>query len=445
MLAEIGMFQDGGERSSFAARRGLMLASLSSVARKRALTYGGVTFGCVSFQYSGTEMNITVSKENTPPPVGWWCIAGPVTVEAHNAPLAACEVIRIIKKAWPACRVTRVELTNDEEISAVAQREVLYTLELLQNEMFSLYLGKLHVEDAAVAPCLRALHSLCLDGCDGKIELWLNGLGAAAETVEISDCFSCTDTTFASMSSTAVRRLVLDNTNVSACSVEQLKFADALQTVSLMDCRKIDSLQARCFPELRALLLGRTPITSESLEGIEKCCHLRIVNLGGCQGIVDVNAFGALKELRELFLHETSVTNIGIAALEDCEGLEKLNLGGCVHVSDVNHLGNLANLVELHLWSTKVTNAGIVGLASCFSLVELVLDDCVRITDVWPLRSLQSMRWLSLIGTEVDARGVKELIHCQRLETLALGGTRIDQPPNLWRHETIVQFLENLA
>ncbi|KAG5468091.1 hypothetical protein LSCM1_02060 [Leishmania martiniquensis] len=445
MLTEIRAFWDVRERSSFVARRGLMLASLSPAERKVALEDDGLTIGCFSFRYTGSELCIAVSKESASPPLGWWRYSGRITVEGHNAPFGTCEVICEIKRSWPGSRVTRLELRNDEEFSAMAQGRVLDTLGALQDEALSLYLGKLHVENADPFPFFAALHSLRLDGCDGKMEAWLSALGAGVENVEITDCYAFSDTTFASMPSRALRRLVLDNTNVSAVSVKQLKCADSLHTLSLMDCRKIDVFQASDFPELRVLILSRTHITSDSLEGIERCRRLKSVNLGGCRGIVDVTPLGSLKELRELFLHETLVTNVGIAALEYCEGLEKLNLGGCVHVSDVNHLGRLGNLLELHLWSTKVTNAGIVGLSSCSSLVELVLDNCVRITDVRPLRLLQSMRWLSLIGTEVDAPGVKELIQCQSLETLALGGTRIHQPPNLWRHEAVVQFLENLT
>ncbi|CAG9581702.1 hypothetical protein LMJF_34_0020 [Leishmania major strain Friedlin] len=342
------------------------------------------------------------------------------------------------------CRVTRVELTSDDEVDDVVQREILDILCLLQNEVISLRLGKLHMKNAELAPRLPLMNSLSLDSCDGGIEKFISALSTAAEILEISDCFCLSDAMFESMPTTEVHRLVLDNTNVATSWLEHLKCTHSVQTLSLMDCCKIDALRVSAFPELRRLLLCRTPIASESLKGVEKCSHLRIVNLGGCQEIVDVNAFGALKQLRELFLHETSVTNAGIAALADCERLEKLNLGGCVHVSNVNHLGSLVNLLELHLWSTKVTNSGIEGLASCCSLMELVLDDCVRITDVLPLGCLQSIRWLSLIGTEVDARGVKGLIHCQKLETLALGGTRIAHPPKLWRHEAIVEYLENL-
>ncbi|CBZ30137.1 hypothetical protein, unknown function [Leishmania mexicana MHOM/GT/2001/U1103] len=422
-----------------------MLASLSAAARKVALMGEGLTIGSVSFRSSGTEMNVTIVSDGPPPPVGWWCYSGTVTVAAHNTPLGACGVISTLKNAWSVCRVTRVELTSDDEVDAVVQRQILDILGLLQNDVVSLCLGKLHMKNADLAPCLTSLNSLSLNGCDGEIEKWLSALSPAAEIIEISDCFSFSAATFQCMLTTAVRRLVLDNTNVAASCLEHLKCTHSVQTLSLMGCRKIDALQVSAFPELRRLLLCRTPIASESMEGIEKCRHLQIVNLGGCQEIVDVNVFGALKQLRELFLHETSVTNAGIAGLADCERLEKLNLGGCIHVSNINHLGRLVNLLELHLWSTKVTNSGIEGLASCCSLVELVLDDCVRITDVMPLGCLQSIRWISLIGTEVDARGVKGLIHCQKLETLALGGTRIAHPPKLWRHEAIVEYLENLT
>ncbi|KAG5493770.1 hypothetical protein JKF63_01602 [Porcisia hertigi] len=445
LLAEVRRFHEGGGRTSFLQRRDLMLASLSPAARKMALITEGLSIGSVCFRNIGTEMKIEIAAEVPPVPIGWWCYTGTATVEAHNAPLGACAIISAIKTLWPMCTVTRIALAHDDEVSALAQRKILKTLNSLQNEVLSLYLGKLHSENNDFDLSLTALHTLFLEGCDGGIEKWVRALSAVTERVEITDCFSFPDTAFATNSAVALRRLVLDNTNVSVSCLGQLKCADSLQTLSLMDCRKIDTLEIGAFPELRVLLLGRTPIASESLKGAQRCVHLRIVNLGGCQGISDVNVLGALKELRELFLHETCVTNSGIAALASCERLEKINLGGCIYISDVNHLGGLPNLLELHLWNTKVTNSGISGLGLCCSLVELVLDNCIRITDVSSLRHLHSIRWLSLIGTEVDGRGVRELLHCQKLETLALGGTRIDHPPKLWRHEAIVEYLESLA
>ncbi|GET92090.1 hypothetical protein, unknown function [Leishmania tarentolae] len=444
VLVEIRHFHESGERSSLWKRRQLMYACLSPAARALGLmTIEGLTIGAVLFRQEETEMNITIVKDESPPPVGWWRFSGDVTVASHNAPWCACGVISVIRNAWCACRVRRVELTSDDDVDDVVQGQVLRTLCLLENDVVSLHLGKVYIKDDQLTRFLRRLNVLSLDGCDGRIEKWMGCLSKTAEVVKISDCFCVSEATLACMPAATVRHLTLDNTNVTASHLNHLKWTDYLQTLSLMDCRKIHSLQIGAFPELRRLFLCRTPIENESLKGVESCSHLRIVNLGGCQEVNDVNVLGALKQLRELFLHGTGVTDGGIAAIASCEGLEKLNLGGCISISDVNHLGRLANLLELHLWSTRVTNAGIRGLASCCAMVELILDDCVRITDVSPLGCLQSLRWLSLIGTEVDAHGVKALIQSQKLETLALGGTRIAHPPKLWSHEAIVEYLEN--
>ncbi|KAK7196621.1 hypothetical protein NESM_000600800 [Novymonas esmeraldas] len=443
-LGDVCAFHDAEASRAPARRRALMLASLSPTARAQALMTVGLALGPFTFHCSRAGMSLQISGEAPPPPVGWWQYAESVSIAACNATVPACVAVRALKSEWGRCRVTEVELTEDDEVGAVAQEHALDTLRLLRDELHSLTLSNFHIRPTDSVPRLSALRSLSLECCSGAMEKWVTALSFAAERVDICDCFSISAATFADTPAAGLARLVLDNTNVNAPWVEGVSCAASLQTLSLIDCRKIDELDIDAFPKLQRLLLGRTLISNASLAGAEKCGDLRLVNLGGCQRVTDVSALQNLAHLRELFLHETAVTNAGIAALARCARLEKLNLGGCIHVSNVNHLGCLQHLLELHLWSTKVTNAGIHGLSTCCSLVELVLDDCIRVSDVTPLASMPSIRWLSLIGTRVNVAGVKELVHCRTLETLALSGTEIPHPPKLWRQEAVATYLRGL-
>lgn len=444
LLAEIGQFITGEVQTPNAARLSLMLAALSPAARRAALFSNGIQLGCFNFRRTGACLQVRITGEAAVPPVEWWPITGDVSVEAERAPQTARSFIQCSGSSWRRSTVTSLELTCDDEVLDDARRQVLQTLGGLQNTLTHLLLTRFTICADEVLPHFTRLRTLLLDGCGSCVNRWTGALGSMTERLEITDCHALTDDSLAKMPETRLHRLVLDGTNASSTCVEALPRAASLRTLSLIDCRNIDALSVGDFGELRLLLLGRTPLTSDLLKGIEKCRHLTLINLGGCRGITDLNVLGELKELRELFAHETSVTNTGILALANCDSLEKLNLGGCTRVSDVNHLGALQGLSELHLWSTKVTNAGIRQLSSCRSLTELVLDDCIKITDVTPLQHLQALRWLSLIGTSVNGNGVKELAYCAKLETLALGGTRIEQPPKLWRHDAIVQYLSSL-
>lgn len=430
-----------GRDSEASVQRSLMMAALSPVARREVLATSGMRLGKTDFFINHDGLFIRVAAEGPIPPVAWWNYEGAVSVSSNNSSVTACELIEYLKEAWVSAEICCVKMDNEDEIGEREQMCLLRTLHALSNDLVDLRLENFYLHDNDQLPFCRHLRSLVLKGFRGSLKKWSKILNSSAKQVEISDTVAFTEDSLAHIGGSMLYRLVLDNTNVTMPHLEQLKCARTLTTLSLVDCRRIDSFDAASFPKLRLLLLGRTPISSGRLTSVEECSHLRLINLGGCGAITDINVLGQLKELREVFVHETSVTNDGIAGLAECENLEKLNLGGCRFVSDVSHLGRLTALKELHLWSTRVTNAGVQGLCNCISLTELVLDDCIHITSVSPLALLPSLRWLSLIGTEVNTQGIRELIQCPNLETLALAGTRVENPPKLWQHQAIVEYL----
>lgn len=439
MFQEICSFFGDEELSN--RRKLRMISALSRTARHEMLLSHGLSFGPINIQYEANSLQIHAAAECAVPPLGWWNVEGAVAVSSNSAPNTACELIALLAKDWTRAKLTKVALKHEDEVEKDAQEVIVKTLTAAADDLTDLRLENFFLTTEDALPFFPNLRNIFLTGYSGPLEKWNAVLNGSAGRVEICDTVAFTNKSFAGLTDASWYRLILDNTNVDICNLELLKCGQTLNTLSLIDCRKIDSFNAELFPELRLLLLSRTPISDDWFTGIETCTHLHLINLGGCHDITDINALGQLKELREIFAHETGVTNDGIAGLSGCENLEKLNLGGCRNVSNVNHLGSLIGLKELHLWSTKTFNDGIQGLCHCTSLTELVLDDCSRITDVAALSHLPSLRWLSLIGTEVNEHGVKELIHCGSLETLALAGTRVDNPPKLWRHEAIIEYL----
>lgn len=431
-------FESSGEVS---LRRTHMLGALTPSTRRQVLISSGLQFGDIELQIFPGRLLINICSESTLPPIDWWNYSGDVWISSSSSPMTACKIVALVKQSWRCGRVPCLELKHEDEVEEDAQKAILQCLNDVCDDVFVLRLENYYLNFDDTLPTFSSLSNLCLTGFRGPLPKWARVLNDTTEQVEICDsrCFA-TDS-FAHLNSNKWNRLILDNTNVTASNLDHLHCAQKLKTLSLVDCRQIDSFDATAFPELLRLLMSRTPISSDSFTGIESCRHLQLINLGGCHDISDINALGRLKALREIFVHETGVTNEGIIGLAGCENLEKLNLGGCRYVSNVNQLGQLTALKELHLWSTKVSNTGIRDLCHCSSLTELVLDDCTRITDVATLGRLGSLRWLSLIGTEVTGHGIKELIHCCSLESLALAGTRIEKPPKLWRHETIVEYL----
>ncbi|KPA81975.1 hypothetical protein ABB37_03159 [Leptomonas pyrrhocoris] len=439
LLREINAFFENADQSS--TRRTQMVGALSPAARHEILITSGLQFGEIRVFIDPKGIAITVTAECSVPLIGWWNYEGDVTITSSGASITACELISVVKRSWSHSRICRVELKHQDEVEVKVQEKILHSLSILRHDLVDLRLENFYLSANDALPAFNQLRSIFLTGFSGPVQSWSEALNSSAERVEICDTTAFTTESFSYLEDNTLYRLILDNTNVAVSNLDQLKCARALETLSLIDCRKINSFDAASFPELRVLLLGRTPISSDTMTGIETCRHLKLINLGGCREITDINVLGKLKEIREIFVHETNVTNDGIVGLTGCENLEKLNLGGCRHISDVNHLGCLTALKELHLWSTKVSNQGIHGLCHCSSLTELVLDDCTRITDVTSLGWLPSLRWLSLLGTEVNSDGIKELIHCRNIETLALAGTRVDRPPKLWRHEAIMEYL----
>lgn len=418
-----------------------MLSAVSPAFRGSALADPGLKLAHTQISVDSAGLNLLIRSEHLVPPLEWWNYGGHVTIESSNAPLAACAFVEMIKSSWPRSTIRSVHLHHDDEVGEEAQKAILRTLHTACGDLVELHLENYYLYPEDKPPLLPSLRTLYLSGLSGPIQSWTPILNGSVERVEIHDTAAFTPESFAFLKSNWWQRLVLDNSNVSDFNLSHLQCASQLKTLSLVDCRQIDSFDGSAFPKLRLLLLSRTPISSDLLTGMETCTHLHLINLGGCRAVTDINFLGGLKSIREIFVHETSVTNEGIMGLAECENLEKLNLGGCRNISNVNHLGRLPALKELHLWSTRVSNAGLRGLCGCASLTELILDDCTRVSDVATLGSLSSLRWLSLIGTEVTSQGIKDLIHCRSLETLALAGTRVEHPPKLWRHDAVVEYL----
>ncbi len=163
-----------------------------------------------------------------------------------------------------------------------------------------------------------------------------------------------------------VRRLYLNQTQVTDAGLARLPGSEALETLSLTGTAVTDAGLAdlRRFPNLRHLYLSGLPVTDETLKEL-----------------------GQLKLLTTLHLANTKVTDAGTVHLRSLTNLTSLTLQGTsIGDESLAHLKELANLQSLLLSQTNVTDAGIESL-----------------------RTLPRLRILYVRGSQVTKEGIAEL------------------------------------
>lgn len=423
------------------SREYMVLGLLSPLTRYGILCIGEINLGGSVFKLSHGILEVFVAPKLPPPPIEWWKFSGLIHITSDASVETVYSFVAYLKQCWPACRIVKINLKLSELPDDVRDHNIAPLLCLLKEEIVTLEIDSLSLRSKEELPHLTLVEAIYLSNFEGSLGHILSALRGPLRVIEVSNCFSLEPSVLRNICSNNCETIILDNSNVTGSCIDDVKSVETLQTLSLIGCRKLDTLNVGRFTALMRLFLGCTLISTRTLCGLEACRNLVLLNLGGCKGIDDVNALRHLKKLKELFAHETSLTDAGILGLGHCSALEKLNLGGCGSISSVNVLGSLRNLSELHLWNTRVSDAGIQGLRTCVALTELILDNCSGITDVSVLSELSDLRWLSLIGTEVNLNGIRKLVECPILESLAIGGTRIENAPKLWHHETIIDFL----
>jgi len=191
---------------------------------------------------------------------------------------------------------------------------------------------------------------------------------------------------------------------------------------------RLDALRS-----LRGLYLAGTRIADGDLAGIAaRHPDLEVIDLEGCAvGDPGVAALAVLP-LRQLSFASTGITDKGAAALRvHAARLTSIDLGE-TNVGDAGlaWLADASNLVQLGLWRTQVSNRLLPLLEDArrltsLDLSETAVDDAGMkiLADTGVLGRLTS---LDLSTTRVSDRGAMHLPRADLLESLDLGGTRVE-------------------
>jgi hypothetical protein len=100
--------------------------------------------------------------------------------------------------------------------------------------------------------------------------------------------------------------------------------------------------------------LNGSPLTNESLRGLENIRTLHSLAIGHC-GVSIVACLSSCRALASLDLSRTNVNNAGIVGLESIASLTHLNLEGCKQITSVRVLGASRSVRKLNLAETSVT------------------------------------------------------------------------------------------
>jgi hypothetical protein len=157
-------------------------------------------------------------------------------------------------------------------------------------------------------------------------------------------------------------------------------------------------------PNLRELLLGEAPVTSDGLRHLAR-----------------------LTEMDELELDDTQVDDEGMAWLAGLSKLTRLNLDG-TRVGDrgLEHIGRLHRLWALVLDQTLVTDAGMPCVAQLTNLEVLGLVN-TQITDAGArhLAKLPNLVLLALAGTQITDASIPVLRQLTTLKELHIRRTKL--------------------
>ena len=133
-------------------------------------------------------------------------------------------------------------------------------------------------------------------------------------------------------------------------SIEGFEDIINLETLSLMDHKKIDLSPLKNSTSLKNLILQYSDISDISF--LSNLTNLEILSLEGTK-VEDLSPLVNLKNLHTLYLNDTPVEDISV--LKDLKNLEILDISE-TNVHDISPLRNLNSLHSLYVQHSKVEN-----------------------------------------------------------------------------------------
>ncbi|XP_057808232.1 F-box/LRR-repeat protein 3-like [Salvia miltiorrhiza] len=295
-------------------------------------------------------------------------------------------------------------------------------------EMRSLDLSYLPITNKCLSQILELQHleDLVLEGCFGIDDDRLTApkLGCKSlETLDMSSCQNVSHVGLTSLTSAAgsLRQLIL-----SYGSRVDLALADSLQSLSTLQCIKLDGCQVTCSGlkavghwcvSLKELSLSKcVGVTDEGLSSlVTKHKHLQKLNITCCRKITHVslahitNSCASLVSLKmescssvpaeafvlvgqrcqlleELDLTDNEVDDEGLKSISSCSQLSSIKLGICLNITDEGptQIGlSCSKLKEIDLYrSAGITDSSILAIArGCPGLEMINIAYCTSISD----------------------------------------------------------------
>jgi hypothetical protein len=206
---------------------------------------------------------------------------------------------------------------------------------------------------------------------------------------------------------TSLRRLFLDNSQVTDAGMESLERLNNLEWIDLRDAPGVTDAGLKYLSRLtrlQELLLRRTGVTDAGMIYLKGLKELRVLDLGMTQVTeVGLKNLAGLTRLRQLEFWANNIKDDGLLAIDQMTDLEILDLG-FAPVTDValEKLTNLRQLRSLGLRGSQVTDVGLTHIAE-----------------------LQQLRTLDLYKTHISDDGLVHLARLPLLETLHIGETQV--------------------
>ncbi|KAG6437039.1 hypothetical protein SASPL_101946 [Salvia splendens] len=221
---------------------------------------------------------------------------------------------------------------------------------------------------------LQHLEDLVLEGCFGIDDDRLTAPKLGCKSLETLDMSSCQNVSYVGLTSLtsavgSLRQLIL-----SYGSRVDLALANSLQSLSTLQCIKLDGCQVTC----------------SGLKAIGNLCiSLKELSLSKCIGVTDEGLSSLVTKHKYLQKLDITccrkITHVSLAHITNsCTSLVSLKMESCTSVSAEAFvlIGQRCQLLEeLDLTDNEIDDEGLKSISSCLQLSSIKLGICLNITD----------------------------------------------------------------
>lgn len=155
---------------------------------------------------------------------------------------------------------------------------------------------------------------------------------------------------------------------------------------------------------------GRVPVWCSDLSPISNLREQKVLDISGCQRIVNLEPLKEMRALQRLDLHDCPGIR-DLSGLQRLGELQWLDLRGCSGVMSLGPLAGLPSLQWLDLGGCSSVTS-LAPLDGMDQLQALALHGCTKIDDLGPLRSMRRLKALVIS----DCTGITDLSPLKQLK-----------------------------